>query len=74
MFLLHLLLVLQLLPLLQAEVEVEVEGLVEDLFVALLARPSDPALCCLQARVELDVEAVVGDPCHSEYVQKKREN
>ena len=59
MFLLHLLLVLQPLPLLQAEVEVEVEGLVEDLLLPLL-QVLQP-LPLLQAEDEVEEEAVVGD-------------
>ena len=59
MFLLHLLLVLQLLPLLQAEVGVEVKGLVENLLLPFLQDLQIMPL--LQARVELEVEAVVGD-------------
>jgi hypothetical protein len=44
---------------LQAEVEVEVEGLVEDLLMPHPAGLADLAL--LQAGVELEVEAVVGN-------------
>ena len=60
MFLLHLLLALQLLPLLQAEVEVGVVGVVEDLLLPFL---QDVQILpfWLQAGVELEVEAVVGD-------------
>ena len=61
MFLLHLLPVSQLLPLLQAEAEVQLEGLVNIYVAALPARPADPAPFSVQARVELEVEAVVGD-------------
>ena len=56
MLLMHVL--LQLLPLLHAEVMVEVEGLVEDLLLP--ARPANPAPLASNG-VELEVEAVVGD-------------
>ena len=63
MFLLHLLLILKALPFLQGEVEVGVEGLVEDLLLRLLQVLQ--LLSLLQAKVEDgvedEVEAVVGD-------------
>ena len=55
-----LLLCLQLLPLSQAEVEEEAEGLVEDLLSPLLQVLQ--LLSLLQAKVEVDVEAVVWGP------------
>ena len=59
MLILHILLVLQLLPLLQAEVEVEVEGLVEDLLLPVL-QDLQMLPFFVQARVELEVEASRG--------------